>query len=73
MNQNQWYKRDNIIISSYRFGISVFNQPQSSVSNKIMYSRLDGYNNFTLFPYNMTKDTLNWYEPIYETLDFYIE
>ena len=54
-------------------GISVFNQPQSSVSNKIMYSRLDGYNNFTLFPYNLTKDTLNWYEPIYETLDFYIE
>ena len=54
-------------------GISVYNQSQSSISNKILHSRLDGYDNFSLFPYTLVKDTTNWYEPIYNTLDFHIE
>jgi len=54
-------------------GISVFNQSQNSISNKIMYSRLNGYDNFTLFPYDLNKDTTNWYKPVYKTLNFYIE
>jgi len=26
-----------------------------------------------LFPYEIDKDTTNWYEPIYKTLNFYID
>ena len=54
-------------------GISVYNQNQSFVSNKIMYSRLEGYDNFTLFPYDLTKDTTGWFKPIYNALEFHIE
>lgn len=54
-------------------GISVFNQSQSMISNKILLTRLDGFNKFSLFPYNIDKDTTNWYDPIYNTLNFYID
>ena len=54
-------------------GISVYNQNQNFVSNKIMYSRLEGYDNFTLFPYDIIKDTTGWFEPIYNALEFHIE
>ena len=54
-------------------GISVFNQSQNFISNKIIIARLDGYKNFSLFPYDFDKDTLGWYNPIYKTLDFYIK
>ena len=54
-------------------GISVFNQNQSMISNKILLTRLDGFNKFSLFPYSLDKDTTNWYDPIYRTLNFYID
>ena len=54
-------------------GISVFNQDQSMISNKILLTRLDGFNKFSLFPYEIDKDTTNWYEPVYKTLNFYID
>ena len=65
---NQINKKDKLNI-----GISTFNQSPNSISNKILISRLDGYNNFSLFPYDIVKDTTNWYTPIYETLNFYIK
>ena len=54
-------------------GISVFNQSQSMISNKILLTRLDGFNKFSLFPYSLDKDTTNWYDPVYRTLNFYID
>ena len=65
---NQINEKDKINI-----GISTFNQSANSISNKILISRLDGYNNFTLFPYNIIKDTTNWYDSIYQTMNFYIK
>ena len=54
-------------------GISVYNQNQSIISNKILLSRMEGFNKFSIFPYNIVKDTTNWYNPIYNTLNFYID
>ena len=65
---NQINKKDKLNI-----GISTFNQSPNSISNKILISRLDGYNNFSIFPYDIVKDTINWYNPIYETINFYIK
>ena len=74
------YNSINTIISNHinkknkiNIGISAFNQSSNSISNKILISRLDGYNNFSLFPYEIVKDTTNWYNPIYETINFYIK
>ena len=74
------YNSINTIISNQienknkiNIGISVFNQSSNSISNKILISRLDGFNNFSLFPYNIVKDTTNWYKPVYETINFYIK
>ena len=54
-------------------GISVYNQNQTIISNKILLSRMEGFNKFSIFPYNIVKDTTNWYSPIYNTLNFYID
>ena len=54
-------------------GISVYNQNQTIISNKILLSRMEGFNKFSIFPYNIVKDTTNWYNPIYNTLNFYID
>ena len=74
------YNAINTIISNQiknknkiNIGLSAFNQSSNSISNKIIISRLDGYNNFSLFPYNIEKDTINWYDGIYETINFYIK
>ena len=74
------YNSINTIISNQiseknkiNIGISAFNQSANSISNKILISRLDGYNNFTLFPYDIVKDTTNWYDSIYQTINFYIK
>ena len=65
---NQINNQNKIII-----GLSTFNQSPNLISNKILISRLEGYKNFSLFPYSFTKDTSNWYNPIYENLNFYIK
>ena len=74
------YNAINTIISNQiknknkiNIGLSAFNQSSNSISNKIIISRLDGYNNFSLFPYSIEKDTTNWYDEIYETINFYIK
>ncbi len=74
------YNSINTIISNQiknknkiNIGLSAFNQSSNSISNKIIISRLDGYNNFSLFPYSIEKDTTNWYDGIYESMNFYIK
>ena len=74
------YNAINTIISNQiknknkiNIGLSAFNQSSNSISNKIIISRLDGYNNFSLFPYSIEKDTTSWYDEIYETINFYIK
>ena len=41
-----------------------------SASDKIILSRLNGYENFSIFNYNEIKDSANWYFPIINTLNF---
>ena len=53
-------------------GISAFNQNALSASDKIILSRLNGYENFSIFNYNIVKDSTNWYSPIINTLNFNI-
>ena len=53
-------------------GISAFNQNALSASDKIILSRLNGYENFSIFNYNIVKDSSNWYLPIINTLNFNI-
>jgi len=53
-------------------GISAFNQNALSASDKIILSRLNGYENFSIFNYNIVKDSTNWYLPIINTLNFNI-
>ena len=50
-------------------GISIFNQTSLSASDKIILSRLNGYENFSIFNYNQIKDSTNWYIPIINTLN----
>lgn len=70
---NRIINSKNLDKNKISIGISVFNQNQSMISNKILLSRLEGYNKFSLFPYSIVKDTSNWYIPIYNTLNFYID
>jgi uncharacterized lipoprotein YddW (UPF0748 family) len=78
-NLNKFISINNIIDSrlidksKINIGISAFNQSQKYISNKIFYSRLSGFSHFTLFPYEIEKDTTDWYDSIYNTLNFYIE
>ena len=78
-NLNKFNSINNIIDSrlldknKINIGISSFNQSQNFISNKIFYSRLTGFDNFTLFPYEIEKDTTDWYKPIYNTLNFFIK
>jgi len=78
-NLNKFNSINNIIDSrlidksKINIGISSFNQSQNFISNKIFYSRLIGFDNFTLFPYEIEKDTTDWYKPIYNTLNFFIK
>lgn len=51
-------------------GISMFNQDAISVSDKILLSRLNGFENYSLFSYDVGKDTLGWYKPVVKVLNF---
>jgi len=51
-------------------GISCYNQNPEKIVDKIFFSRIQGYENFSLFPYDFQKDTLNWYNPIFNVLNF---
>ena len=72
-NINRIINSKNLNKDKISIGISVFNQNQTEISNKILLSRFEGFKKFALFPYELEKDTINWYEPIYNTLNFYID
>lgn len=72
-NINRIINSKNLDKDKISIGISVFNQNQTMISNKILLSRFEGFKKFALFPYELEKDTINWYESIYNTLNFYID
>tara|TARA_S200000501_G_scaffold245021_1_gene229425 strand:+ start:30120 stop:31193 length:1074 start_codon:yes stop_codon:yes gene_type:complete len=72
-NINRIINSKNLNKDKISIGISVFNQNQTEISNKILLSRFEGFKKFALFPYELEKDTINWYESIYNTLNFYID
>ena len=72
-NINRIINSKNLNKDKISIGISVFNQNQTMISNKILLSRFEGFKKFSLFPYELEKDTINWYESIYNTLNFYID
>ena len=65
-NINRIINSKNLNKDKISIGISVFNQNQTEISNKILLSRF-GLKNLRPFPYELEKDTINWYEPIYNT------
>ena len=54
-------------------GLNLFNDDPITLSNKILLSRLQGYENFSLYTYNVEKDTLNWYSKIFKSINFNID
>ena len=51
-------------------GINSSNDNPISISNKILLSRLQGYEHFSIYSYDIDKDTLNWYSPIFKSINF---
>ena len=50
-------------------GISAYESP-SILSDKILLSRLQGYNHFTIYEYDLGIDSLNFYDSIFNVLNF---
>ena len=57
-------------LSKVIIGISTFNQDAFLASDKILLSRLNGFQQFSIYNYNKNKDINNWYEPINKILNF---
>ena len=60
-------------LSKVYVGISTFNQSIEQATDKILLSRLNGFENFSIFNYDINKDTTNWYQPMSKLLNFNIE
>ena len=54
-------------------GLDFFNDNPILLSNKILLSRLQGYENFSISTYNIDKDTLGLYLPIFKSMNFHLE
>ena len=54
-------------------GISTFNQNAIDVADKIILSRLSGFNNFSLYNYNQQQIVSDWYNPVINVFNFNIE
>ena len=54
-------------------GISTFNQNAIDVADKIILSRLSGFNNFSLYNYNQQQIISDWYNPVINVFNFNIE
>ena len=54
-------------------GLSTFNQSAIDVADKIILSRLNGFNNFSLYNYNQQQIILDWYNPVINVFNFNIE
>ena len=60
-------------MSKIIIGISTFNQSALSASDKIILSRLNGFENFSIYNYNNDKFFLEWYKPIINVLNFNVK
>ena len=59
---------DKNFINKIIMGISTYNQNAETVSDKIFLSRLEGFNGISIFSYNTHKDSLEWFDPIVESI-----
>tara|TARA_B100000029_G_C17543236_1_gene947479 strand:+ start:571 stop:1794 length:1224 start_codon:yes stop_codon:yes gene_type:complete len=60
-------------LSKVYVGVSTYNQSVQDASDKILLSRLNGFENFSIFNYDLQKDTTNWYQPMMKLLNFNID
>ena len=60
-------------MSKIIMGIATFNQSALSASDKIILSRLNGFENFSIYNYNNDKFFLEWYKPIINVLNFNVK
>ena len=60
-------------LSKVYVGVSTYNQSVQDASDKILLSRLNGFENFSIFNYDVQKDTTNWYQPMMKLLNFNID
>ena len=54
-------------------GMNLYEINPISIGNKILYLRLHGFHNISLYPYNEYKNIVNWYNPIYKAINFNLE
>ena len=50
-------------------GISTYTQDAESAVYKIFLSRLNGFKGISLFSYEVHKDSLEWFNPILESIE----
>ena len=51
-------------------GMNLYEINPVNIGNKILYLRLNGFNNISLYPYNEYKNIVNWYTPVYQAINF---
>ena len=54
-------------------GINLYEINPVNIGNKILYLRLNGFNNISLYPYNEYKNIVNWYDPVYKAINFNLD
>ena len=57
-------------INKIIIGMNLYEINPVNIGNKILYLRLNGFNNISLYPYNEYKNIINWYDPIYKSINF---
>ena len=51
-------------------GMNLYEINPINIGNKILYLRLNGFDNISLYLYNEYKNIVNWYSPIYKAINF---
>ena len=57
------------LLSKVVMGIATYNQNSDSVLDKIFISNLNGFNQISLFSYESHKDSIDWFNPIIESIN----
>ena len=60
---------DKNLLNKIVMGISTYNQDSESVLDKIFISNLNGFNKISLFSYESHKDSIDWFNPIIESIN----
>ena len=60
-------------INKIIIGMNLYEINPMNIGNKILYLRLNGFRNISLYPYNEYKNIINWYSPIYKAINFNLE